>query len=266
MGPTDCCMSSSFGPDGDEHSGSEAELMLQHLAASNTDSPLLPTDLASFLEPSFDPQVYANQIIEGHPPPSAGPVDVARSASASLAAPPTASVQPASPGWSPAAPAASVAPKGQGGKDVEGDVSVALSRLNLSIDEVGRVIKEEVTAHAPALLAHTHAILALSEPLKETRASLTSLSESMSSLNARIAVPYAALGQARARLARVRGAEHLVERAAQFVRLAGVLEQQMARLEQARGDSEEDGETRGRALARAALCIRDIGEQPLPLL
>jgi hypothetical protein len=31
------------------------------------------------------------------------------------------------------------------GKDVEGDVSVALSRLNLAIDDVGRVIKDEVS-------------------------------------------------------------------------------------------------------------------------
>ncbi|PWN97070.1 hypothetical protein FA09DRAFT_346405 [Tilletiopsis washingtonensis] len=140
------------------------------------------------------------------------------------------------------------------GKDVEGDVSVALSRLNLAIDDVGRVIKDEVTEHAPLLLSHTNAILSLSSSFSSSQSSLSSLRSSLSLLSSRISLPYSTLQTSRRRLARVRGAEMLLARAARFVTLAQRLEKQMQWL----GMTEEEGEAKGRGLARAALCVREL--------
>lgn len=261
--------------------------------------------MAPFLAPDYDPQTYANLIIE--PPQSASPVAIDEGDDKDLRSNGRHLDQSGSPlkmGARAEAmvtssrrlldiPAASSSSKAI---DVEGDVSIALGRLNLAIDDIDRLIRDEVTANAHDLLAHTTSLLAVRPTLTTLRSALDALSAHRDKLVQRIAVPHAALRQAAQRQAKIRQAQSLVRRAERFVRLVRRLQIQMDALmaapprgastntaaandakrlgrlgeegegeaQQQAGVADEDlvddeaGEQRGRGLARAALSVSEI--------
>lgn len=250
------------------------------------------SDLAPFLAPDYDPQTYANLIIEA--PQSASPAELDGDA------------KPPGPDrmGSSSAPTRRLleAPTASSSKaiDVEGDVSVAVGRLNLAIDDIDRLIRDEVTANAHDLLAHTTSLLDVRPTLTTLRAALDALSAHRDKLIQRIATPHAELRQAALRQAKIRQAQALVRRAEKFVRLVrrlqtqmdalmavpprgaagaaseakrlerlgeeeeGEGEQQQQQQQQQAGVADEDlmdeeaGEQRGRGLARAALNVSEI--------
>jgi hypothetical protein len=215
------------------------------------------------LSDSFDPQEYANNILE---------------------APPVAST---SNGQSSKTPDHWLTQTSRKDLDVEGDVSVALSRLNLAIDDVDRLIRDEVTEHANDLLTHTSTLLALRPNLAVLTTSLGALQDHQSKLVQRISVPRASLTADTTRLSKMRSAQSLVKRSERFVKLVRRLQGQMKSLsvaerktddrnrleslqemegegEGADGIPEDDlldaemGEERGRGLSMAALTLSEI--------
>lgn len=167
--------------------------------------------------------------------------------------------------------------------DVEGDVSVALSRLNLAIDDVDRLIREEVTLHAHDLLTHTTTLLALRPNFAVLMESLRALNVHQNKLTQKVSVPRATLAAHTTRLSKIRSAQSLVKRSERFTRLVKRLEGQMKglnvtdkknddrnrleRLEEVEGEGEvpdddildaDVGEERGRGLGRAALTLSEI--------
>lgn len=223
-------------------------------------------DISPFLSESFDPQQYANNIIEA----------------------PNGAIASTSKGNNPESTNNNWVPQsGRKDLDVEGDVSVALSRLNLAIDDVDRLIREEVTTHANDLLAHTSTLLALRPSLAVLTDSLRALQDHQNKLIQRVSVPRASLTLHTTRLFRMRSAQSLVKSAERFVRLVKRLQGQMKNLsagekkttdrnrlekldemegEGADGIVENDlldaelGEEKERGLSMAALTLSEISE------
>lgn len=164
---------------------------------------------------------------------------------------------------------------------------MALSRLNLAIDDVDRLIREEVTTHANDLLAHTSTLLALRPSLAVLTDSLRALQDHQNKLIQRVSVPRASLTLHTTRLFRMRSAQSLVKSAERFVRLVKRLQGQMKNLsagekkttdrnrlekldemegEGADGIVENDlldaelGEEKERGLSMAALTLSEISE------
>jgi hypothetical protein len=222
------------------------------------------TDTAPFLSESFDPQEYANNIIEA---PTATNSKGQSSKSSDV--------------W--------LTQTSRKDLDVEGDVSVALSRLNLAIDDVDRLIRDEVTAHANDLLTHTTTLLALRPSLTIMTDSLRALQDHQAKLIQRVSVPRASLTAHTTRLSRMRSAQSLVKRSERFVKLVRRLQGQMKSLsaaekktddrnrleslEEVEGEGDgtdvlaeddildaEIGEERSRGLSMAALTLSEICE------
>jgi hypothetical protein len=222
-------------------------------------------DVTPFLSDVFDPQEYANKIIEA---PNTIALSSGSSSRDKAATPSTAS-------WLPQT--------GRKDLDVEGDVSVALSRLNLAIDDVDRLIREEVTLHAHDLLSHTTSLLALRPNLAILIEALEALTSQKNKLTQRVSVPRAILTAHTSRLSKIRSAQSLVKSSERFARLVRRLQGQMRslnvtdkkiddrnrldRLDEVDGEGEgpeddvldaELGEERGRGLSRAALTLSEI--------
>ncbi|UZJ52190.1 hypothetical protein CBS101457_001510 [Exobasidium rhododendri] len=223
-----------------------------------------PSDTTPFLSDDFDPQEYANKIIEA--PGTA----VLLSSHGGEAV-----VTPSTGSWLPQT--------GRKDLDVEGDVSVALSRLNLAIEDVDRLIREEVTLHAHDLLSHTTTLLALRPNLAILTDALVALNLQQSKLTQRVSVPRATLTAHTSRLSKIRSAQSLVKDSERLTRLVRRLQGQMKslktadkkvddrnrldRLEEVEGEGEvpnddlldtDLGEEKGRGLSRAALTLSEI--------
>lgn len=231
-------------------------------------------DTAPFLNDDFDPQEYANNIIEA---PSSG----ASTSKQTLNQVSSIQQPDKSANW---------LTKGERKDlDVEGDVSVALSRLNVAIDDVDRLIRDEVTTHANDLLNHTTTLLSLRPDLAVLTSSLRALQEHQEKLVQRISIPQTALASHTTRLTKIRSAQDLLKRAERFVRLVKRLQGQLKglaasekktearnrleKLDEAEGEGEEPdgvdvdnildtevGEEQGRGLSRAALTVAEICE------
>lgn len=229
--------------------GESASSWLQRLLADSKAHGLSYVDVEPFLSPYFDPQEYANTIIDA---PASGLASTSRQSSATAAA-----VEGAN--WLP-----------QAGR-FEGDLSVALGRLNLAIEDVDRLVRDEVTSNASTLLAHTTTLLDLRPMLATLTSSLASLDTHQDKLVARISAPRQALQSQTHRLSRMRSAQTLVRQAQRLVRLLRRLQGQLQGLGDRRNDNkerleklgEEDGEEDGGAASVAVDDILDAesGEQ-----
>lgn len=204
------------------------EWLLTCVSRSVRPCTLPPLDIAPFLHPDYDPQEYANAIIEE----PTGLTLAGTSASPSFTRPSPLGVQ--------AAPYDGVQPRTPDGHarsnwlprsgHVEGDLSVALGRLNLAIDDVDKLVRDEVTSNAPLLLSHTTTLLDLRPTLSMLLASLASLEEFQQKLVTRVSAPRQALEAHTRRLLRTRSSLALVKQAQQLVRLLRRLDTQMQSL------------------------------------
>lgn len=167
---------------------------------------------------------------------------------------------------------------------MEGDVSVALSRLNVAIEDVDRMIREEVTAHAHDLLTHTSTLLALRPNLSVLMESLQALQVHQNKLVQQVSLPRSTLTSHTTRLSKMRSAQGMVKRSERLARLVRRLQGQMKsltdrkvdersrleRLDEVEGEGEgaedddvldaEMGQERGRGLSRAALTLSEISK------
>ncbi|KAF8070306.1 Golgi transport complex subunit 5-domain-containing protein [Lyophyllum atratum] len=120
-------------------------------------SPSLPT-------PSFDANDYANAILAGEPYPA--------------------------PSDSKPAVKLAVSPQDLPAKE---DISVAISKLTFSIDDVSKQIKSVVATHHEALLSQAASANNLSGSLTPVRSGLNDLDSSLEKLRLKIRVPYQSL-------------------------------------------------------------------------
>ncbi|EGN99797.1 hypothetical protein SERLA73DRAFT_106606 [Serpula lacrymans var. lacrymans S7.3] len=213
------------------------------------------TDYSVFARPDFDANDYANAILAGESYPSQpGKATVGTSKSTAL--------EPA-----------------------REDISVAISKLNLGIDDVSKQIKNVVTNHHEQLLEQATSVNDLSGSLTSVRRGLSELDTSLEKLRLKIRVPYQSLQAHVTRLQRLQEASDILRRTSRFVVLARRLEIQMSEMAKFDGDTEAsysstnqsidlNGSTLGadsltaldhetekeRTIAKAALSVAELGE------
>ncbi|KAH7924634.1 hypothetical protein BV22DRAFT_1090567 [Leucogyrophana mollusca] len=110
------------------------------------------------------------------------------------------------------------------------DISVAISKLDLSIEDVSKQIKTVVTSHHEGLLLQAASVNGLSGSLTSVRRGLDDVDSSLEKLRQKIRVPYQSMQAHVTRLERIRQASDLLRRTSRFVVLAKRLELQMSEL------------------------------------
>ncbi|KAG2153694.1 Golgi transport complex subunit 5-domain-containing protein [Suillus bovinus] len=154
-------------------------------------------------------------------------------------------------------------------------VSVAISKLDLSIEDVGKQIKSLVTAHHEKLLRRAAGINNLSGSLTSVRHGLDDVDASLEKLRQKIRVPYQTLESSAIKLQRTRQASHALRRILRFVVLSRRLEMQMSELvtfdklgtaankktlNNSEGVSVDPQDDKERTIAKAALTIAELGD------
>ncbi|KAL6308073.1 Golgi transport complex subunit 5-domain-containing protein [Sparassis latifolia] len=162
-----------------------------------------------FAQPSFDPNEYANAILAGEPyPPQSGKTKPAKSAS----------FEPASE-----------------------DVSVAISKLTFSIDDVEKQVKNVVTTHHEELLVQAAGVTELEGSLSSVSNGLNELDLSLEKLRLKIRVPYQTLQTHVSNLERLQQASDILRRMSRFVILTRRLEIQLAEMN--KGEASDTADT-----------------------
>ncbi|KIO22676.1 hypothetical protein M407DRAFT_27784 [Tulasnella calospora MUT 4182] len=211
-------------------------------------------DYSVFSNPDFDANEYANAVLAGEPYP-----------------PPPKSK---SRGTTTNATIASEAAKE--------DISVALGKLTLGIDDVSQQLRSLVTQHHEALLSEAASVHQLEGSLQSVRQGLSELGVSLEKLRLKIRVPYQNLSAHVIRIQRLQLAADVLRRTSRFVLVARRLDFQMNELAkstsappQTNGKPESnkapskasaaleeniiEGE-RERTVAKAALSIAELSE------
>ncbi|KAG1810818.1 Golgi transport complex subunit 5-domain-containing protein [Suillus variegatus] len=195
-------------------------------------------DYSSFVIDDFDINDYANAILAGEPYPQH---------QTQFAKPRT----------------------GAASKD---DISVTISKLDSSIENVGKQIKSLVTTHHEELLHRAVEINNLSGSLTSVRRGLDDVDASLEKLREKIRVPYRTLETSAIRLQRTRQASDALRRISRFIVLSRRLDTQMTefaafdkpstaekKLDNSNrlfADQQDDKE---RIIAKAALTIAELG-------
>ncbi|EJD03176.1 uncharacterized protein FOMMEDRAFT_146834 [Fomitiporia mediterranea MF3/22] len=173
---------------------------------------------AAFAVPNFDANEYANAILAGEPFPPPPPVTSGDSSQTH------------------AGKVTKVAPTSS--EPAKEDISVAISKLTLGIDDVSKQLKNVVTNNHETLLIQAAGVGALEDKLQTVKSGLEEVSASQDKLRTKIRTPCTALGVYASRLARLQCAADALRRTARFVVLARRLESQMTELSRL---STEDG-------------------------
>ncbi|KAF8556095.1 hypothetical protein OG21DRAFT_1506874 [Imleria badia] len=154
------------------------------------------------------------------------------------------------------------------------DISVAISKLDLGIEDVSKQIKVLVAAHHEDLLQHASNASKLSGSLSSVRRGLDDVESSIEKLRQKIRVPYQALQASVTRLQRIQQANDALRRTARFAVLAKRLETQMNELggytgtgnrgekragAGANGPAGDHQDDKERTIAKAALSIAELG-------
>ncbi|KAH7906022.1 Golgi transport complex subunit 5-domain-containing protein [Hygrophoropsis aurantiaca] len=181
-------------------------------------------DYTVFAHPSFDANEYANAVLAGE------------------AYPATTTNTPTS----------------------RGDIPLAISKLDVSLDDVTKQIKTLVHAHHEDLLAQAAGINTLAGSLASVRQGLDDVDASLEKLQAKIRIPYHALRAHVSRLERTRQASDVLRRAARIVVLVRRLEAQLADLGADASNTAVTDESSQRTIAQAALAIAESGPSPCP--
>ncbi|KAG0708347.1 Golgi transport complex subunit 5-domain-containing protein [Suillus ampliporus] len=202
------------------------------------------TDYSLFTIPDFDANDYANAILAGEPYPQIHQTQYAKPRT------------------------------GAALESAKEDISVAISKLDLSIEDVSKQIKSLVTAHHEELLQRAAGVNNLSGSLTSVRRGLDDVDASLEKLRQKIRVPYQNLETNAIRLQRIRQASDALRRISRFVVLSRRLETQMSELatfdqpsaaekkkkfnnlEGLPADQQDDKE---RTIAKAALTIAELG-------
>ncbi|KAH9941012.1 Golgi transport complex subunit 5-domain-containing protein [Amylocystis lapponica] len=172
------------------------------------------SDYAVFAHPDFDPNEYANAILAGEPyPPQTGS---------------TKNKPAKAPSFEPA----------------NGDVSVAISKLTFSIEDVDKQLKNVVTTHHEDLLVQAAGVTQLEGSLSSVRGGLGELDSSLDKLRLKISVPYRSLQSNVTRLDRLQQASDILRRTSRFVILTRRLEIQLAEMN--KGDTAEVATPKGK--------------------
>ncbi|KAJ3759655.1 Golgi transport complex subunit 5-domain-containing protein [Lentinula raphanica] len=111
------------------------------------------------------------------------------------------------------------------------DISLAISKLSLGIEDVSKQFKILVTMHHEDLLSQAANANQLSGSLSSVKSDLTDLDSSVEKLRRRISVPYQSLNISLSRLSKLQQASDVLRRTSRFVILARRLEGQMAEME-----------------------------------
>ncbi|KAG8943050.1 hypothetical protein FRC04_003261 [Tulasnella sp. 424] len=159
-------------------------------------------DYSVFSNADFDPNEYANAVLAGEPYP-----------------PPPKSK---SRGTATNATIASEAAKE--------DISVALGKLTLGIDDVSQQLRSLVTQHHEALLSEAASVHQLEGSLQSVRQGLSELAASLEKLRLKIRVPYQNLSAHVIRIQRLQLAADVLRRTSRFVLVARRLDFQMNEL------------------------------------
>ncbi|KAF9264225.1 hypothetical protein L218DRAFT_1028995 [Marasmius fiardii PR-910] len=205
-------------------------------------------DYSVFASTNFDPNDYANAILAGEPylPVDNSSTTVTKSAT------------------KPKLNASEATTKSE-------DISLAISKLSVGIDDVAKQIKALVTSHHEQLLAQAANANQLSGSLTSVRAGLTDLNTSVDKLRLKIRPPYQSMQENVTRLQKFQQASDILRRTSRFVVLARRLTSQMSEMETLpseeypltssqrgvipSGDIEDEKE---RTIAKAALSIAEL--------
>ncbi|THH05820.1 hypothetical protein EW145_g4520 [Phellinidium pouzarii] len=166
---------------------------------------------SAFASPTFDANEYANAILAGEPFPSS----IASSDAFQL------------PGGklSRQTPVLSLI-----GEPAKEDISVAIQKLSVGIDDVSKQLKNVVTSNHEALLVQAAGVGTLEEKLQTVRSGLDEVTASQDKLRGKVRTPCTALSVYATRLARLQRAADALRRTARFVVVARRLEGQMTEL------------------------------------
>ncbi|KAI0940406.1 hypothetical protein AcW1_003608 [Taiwanofungus camphoratus] len=169
------------------------------------------SDYAVFAHPDFDPNEYANAILAGEPyPPQPGKTRTTKSNT----------FEPANE-----------------------DISVAIAKLNFSIDDVEKQLKNVVTTHHEELLVQAAGVTGLEGSLASVRSGLNELDSSLDKLRLKIRVPYQSLQSHVTKLERIQQASDVLRRMSRFVILTRRLDLQLA--EMIKGEAADAETSRG---------------------
>ncbi|KAH9895023.1 Golgi transport complex subunit 5-domain-containing protein [Cubamyces lactineus] len=188
------------------------------------------SDYAVFAHPDFDPNDYANAILAGEPyPPQPGKAKTAKST-----------------GLTPASE----------------DVSVAISKLTFSLDDVEKQLKNVVTTHHEELLVRAAGVTDLEGSLGSVRTGLNELDSTLEKLRLKIRVPYQSLQKHVTKLDRLQQASDILRRTSRFVILARRLELQLAEMNKADASESQDAtgtKAKGQANGVSASASSGVG-------
>ncbi|KAG6333689.1 hypothetical protein ID866_5396 [Astraeus odoratus] len=226
----------------------------------------LSIDYSVFARPDFDANEYANAILAGEPYPYPS---VSNTVSSSQAQTQT-RIDRTRIGTG-LGTASILEPARE-------DISIAISKLDVGIEDVSKQIKALVTTHHEDLLQHASNVRQLSGSLASVRRGLDDVESSIERLRQKIRVPYQSLQVYVTRLQRIHQANDALRRTARFYLLQKRLEAQMAELagyESVANLKEGHGKTAGapgtdsgpaehqeekeRVIAKAALSIAELG-------
>ncbi|SNX84997.1 uncharacterized protein MEPE_03706 [Melanopsichium pennsylvanicum] len=252
---------------------------LKEAASSST----AQIDLLLFLQPSFDASAYVSGIIRDADASNAfEKIQPSAASSGKHVQPHT--LTPSTPtdrkpsiSLSPTSPLAKAVPhstdlstrKRERAKE-DLDLSLAISRLNLAIEELDRSISLQVTGHAPELLRRTSNSASMQQSIAQTRDAISALDAEVVTLRSKIHDPFVRLQELQSDLKVYDAAGDIVARTGKVVGLARRLKSQMEAMfarkeatkkeEQGQGEGEDAvvGQVHGRDLSRAALLIAEI--------
>ncbi|SPO26719.1 uncharacterized protein UTRI_04026_B [Ustilago trichophora] len=237
------------------------------------------TDISLFLEPSFDASSYVSSLIRD--------VDASISAAVQDASTSSRSNSLLQPPAEPVGRKSSISlspittnpisnrndPGSRKREQVQEDIdlSLAISRLNLAIEELDRSISTQVTDNAPELLRRTSNLAAMQSGVEQTRDGLKLLDDEVKNLRAKVHDPFVRLVELQDDLRSYDAAGDLVARTSKVVALARRLESQMELVFTGKRDkleaepevgadetSQSRGQVHGRDLSRAALLISEL--------
>ncbi|KAJ3904251.1 Golgi transport complex subunit 5-domain-containing protein [Lentinula edodes] len=169
-------------------------------------SQMTQSDYSLFASSAFDANEYANATLSGDPYlPSSDSKTSSTGKQASKLSAPEASA-----------------------KD---DISLAISKLSLGIEDVSKQIKSLVTMHHEDLLSQAANVNQLSGSLTSVKSDLSDLDSLVEKLRRKISVPYHSLHISLSRLQKFQQASDILRRTSRFVILARRLEGQMAEMD-----------------------------------
>ncbi|KAL5507113.1 hypothetical protein ACEPAH_6569 [Sanghuangporus vaninii] len=161
----------------------------------------------AFAVPDFDANEYANAILAGEPFPPPHATSTRQHQPGRIAKTSSLISEPA-----------------------KEDISVAISKLTVGIDDVSKQLKNVVTANHEKLLVQAAGVGALEEKLRTVKSGLDEVTASQEKIRTKVRVPCTSISILAKRMARLQCAADALRRTSRFVVLARRLDGQMTEL------------------------------------